>query len=132
MTVFLSLPITVIRADEKDVEHPIPLDLVYNDEFRNNRDFSPLPIECHYGITLNCIQTTIFGNLGEVVIEVQNTTTGEVFYDSFNSTITSQHVLPISGSSGFYTITYTTSSGEEYTGTYLLTLFMSRCQSLMT
>ena len=121
MIVLLSLPIPITRADDKDVERPIPLDLVYNDEFRNNRGFIPLPIECYYAVYLKSIQTTVYDNLGEITIEVLNTTTGETFYETFNSTLTPQHVLPISGSAGFYTITYTTSGGDEYIGTYMLT-----------
>ena len=121
MIVLLSLPIPITRADDKDVERPIPLDLVYNDEFRNNRGFIPLPIECYYAVYLKSIQTTVYDNLGEITIEVLNTTTGETFYETFNSTLTPQHVLPISGSAGFYTITYTTSGGDVYIGTYMLT-----------
>lgn len=121
MIVLLSLPIPITRADDKDVERPIPLDLVYNDEFRNNRGFIPLPIECYYAVYLKSIQTTVYDNLGEITIEVLNTTTGETFYETFNSTLTPQHALPISGSAGFYTITYTTSGGDEYIGTYMLT-----------
>lgn len=121
MIVLLSLPIPITRADDKDVERPIPLDLVYNDEFRNNRGFIPLPIECYYAVYLKSIQTTVYDNLGEIAIEVLNATTGETFYETFNSTLTPQHVLPISGSAGFYTITYTTSGGDVYIGTYMLT-----------
>ena len=121
MIVLLSLPIPITRADDKDVERPIPLDLVYNDEFRNNRGFIPLPIECYYAVYLKSIQTTVYDNLGEITIEVLNTTTRETFYETFNSTLTPQHALPISGSAGFYTITYTTSGGDEYIGTYMLT-----------
>ena len=121
MIVLLSLPIPITRADDKDVERPIPLDLVYNDEFRNNRGFIPLPIECYYAVYLKSIQTTVYDNLGEITIEVLNTTTGETFYETFNSTLTPQHALPISGSAGFYTITYTTSGGDVYIGTYMLT-----------
>ena len=121
MIVLLSLPIPITRADDKDVERPIPLDLVYNDEFRNKRGFIPLPIECYYAVYLKSIQTTVYDNLGEITIEVLNTTTGETFYETFNSTLTPQHALPISGSAGFYTITYTTSGGDEYIGTYMLT-----------
>lgn len=117
MIVLLSLPIPITRADDKDVERPIPLDLVYNDEFRNNRGFIPLPIECYYAVYLKSIQTTVYDNLGEITIEVLNTTTGEYFYDSFDSAVTQQHILNITGSSGFYTITYTTESGETYLGT---------------
>lgn len=117
MIVLLSLPIPITRADDKDVERPIPLDLVYNDEFRNNRGFIPLPIECYYAVYLKSIQTTVYDNLGEITIEVLNTTTGEYIYDSFDSVVTQQHILNITGSSGFYTITYTTESGETYLGT---------------
>ena len=69
---------------------------------------------------MNLIQTTFSANLGEVTLEVINTSTGEIYYDSFDSGLTPQTLLPISGDSGYYTITYTTESGDIYEGTLTL------------
>lgn len=119
MVAFLPLSTFLMKADEPIMVH-IPLSSQQNVS-KGNRDITLSPIECWYFSDVEIIQTTVYDNLGEIAIEVLNATTGETFYETFNSTLTPQHVLPISGSAGFYTITYTTSGGDVYVGTYMLT-----------
>lgn len=115
MVAFLPLSTFLMKADEPIMVH-IPLSSQQNVS-KGNRDITLSPIECWYFSDVEIIQTTVYDNLGEITIEVLNTTTGEYFYDSFDSAVTQQHILNITGSSGFYTITYSTESGETYLGT---------------
>ena len=119
MTITLSLVTFSLKADNPP-KVKIPLEKITT-SVGSNRSSTTNSIVCCYQHTRPGIQTTVYDNLGEITIEVLNTTTGETFYETFNSTLTPQHVLPISGSAGFYTITYTTSGGDEYIGTYMLT-----------
>ena len=122
MAVFLPLSFITLKADDDVLQTKIPLNRVFGENYeKGNRGIIALPIDCYYAAFLSIIQTNVSDNLGEIAIEVLNTTTGETFYETFNSTLTPQHVLPISGSAGFYTITYTTSGGDVYIGTYMLT-----------
>ncbi len=115
MVAFLPLSTFLMKADEPIMVH-IPLSSQQNVS-KGNRDITLSPIECWYFSDVGIIQTTVYDNLGEIAIEVLNATTGETFYDSFDSAFTQQHILNITGSSGFYTITYSTESGETYLGT---------------
>lgn len=119
LAVFLPLSAFTLNADEKKPKRKIPLTPV-NSGFNNNRSLTQQPIECCYMGMMNLIQTTFSADLGEVTLEVINTSTGEAYYDSFDSGLTPQTLLSISGDSGYYTITYTTESGDIYEG--ILTL----------
>ena len=119
LAVFLPLSAFTLNADEKKPKRKIPLTPV-NSGFNNNRSLTQQPIECCYMGMMNLIQTTFSANLGEVTLEVINTSTGEIYYDSFDSGLTPQTLLSISGDSGYYTITYTTESGDIYEGTLTL------------
>ena len=59
-------------------------------------------------------------DLGDVVLTVTNCSTGNVWYDSFDSTLEPQTMLPISGEPGVYEITYITESGNIYEGTFII------------
>lgn len=121
LAVFLPLSAFTLNADEKKPKREIPLNQVFDKNYeRDNRSLTQQPIECCYMGMMNLIQTTFSANLGEVTLEVINTSTGEIYYDSFDSGLTPQTLLSISGDSGYYTITYTTESGDIYEG--ILTL----------
>lgn len=118
MAVFLPLSFITLKADDDVLQTKIPLNRVFGENYeKGNRGIIALPIDCYYAAFLSIIQTNVSDNLGEITIEVLNTTTGEYIYDTFDSAVTQQHILNITGSSGFYTITYTTESGETYLGT---------------
>ena len=119
LAVFLPLSAFTLNADEKKPKRKIPLTPV-NSGFNNNRSLTQQPIECCYMGMMNLIQTTFSANLGEVTLEVINTSNGEIYCDSFDSGLTPQTLLSISGDSGYYTITYTTESGDIYEGTLTL------------
>ena len=66
---------------------------------------------------LSSVLLTFSSNLGEIEVEVMNTTTGG--YDS--GVVDSQFlsaVIPITGGSGHYLITFTLPSGRKYGGEF--------------
>lgn len=115
LAVFLPLSVFQLNADEKKTKQEIPLNQT-QPTHENNRSLIQLPIESCYMGMMNFIQTTFSEDLGEVTLEVINTSTGEISWDTFDSGVTPQTLLPISGDSGYYTITYTTESGDIYEG----------------
>ena len=119
LAVLLPLSVFTLNADEKKPRREIPLKPVKN-YYDNNRSLTQYPIECCYMGMMNLIQTTVSSDLGEVTLEVINTSTGEISYDSFDSGVTPQTLLPISGDPGHYSITYTTESGDIYEGSLTL------------
>ena len=118
LAVFLPLSVFQLNADEKKPEQKIPLTKIKGD-FNNKRSVI-LPIESCYMGMMNLIQSTFSKDLGDVTLEVINTSTGEISCETFDSGVTPQTLLPISGDSGYYTITYTTESGDIYEGTLTL------------
>mgnify|MGYP003445149075 FL=1 len=79
-----------------------------------------LPIEATFDGLLSSIITSTSSDLGEVSLTVTNLSTGETWYDTFDSSSTPQVVTPISGSTGTYEIVYITESGEVYEGNFML------------
>lgn len=115
LAVFLPLSVFQLNADEKNTRHEIPIKQVIKTH-ENNRSLIQIPIESCYMGMMNFIQTTFSEDLGEVTLEVINTSTGEICSETFDSGVTLQTHLPISGDSGYYIITYTTESGDIYEG----------------
>lgn len=83
------------------------------------RNLEALTLQAYYNSMLDSIQTIVMMNLGSVDMTVTNLTTGETWSDTFNSAI-SPHFLPISGAPGLYEITYLTSFGDLYEGTFTI------------
>ena len=77
-------------------------------------------IQAYYNGMLSVVHTAITSNLGDVDVIVTNCSTGESWEDTFDSSVISQHLIPISSTSGFYQVTFITSSGEQYEGTFLI------------
>ena len=65
---------------------------------------------------MNSIVTTAYSDLGDVTLTVTNCSTGNIWYDSFDSALEPQVTLPLSKEPGFYIINYITESGEIYEG----------------
>ena len=116
MAVLLPLSAFQMSADEKEARK-IPINLGTQISFQ--RDFLRVPIESYYiGIT-NTVQTSVSSDLGMVEVTVTNLTTGETWSDTFDSAV-SPHFLQISGAPGLYEITYLTSFGDLYEGTFTI------------
>lgn len=121
LVVFLPLSSFVLNADEQKNKQEIPLHQTHDSGPGHDiRNLIQLPIECHYFGIMNTIVTTVQSDLGDVVLTVTNCSTGSVWYDSFDSALEPQNMLPISGEPGVYEITYITESGNVYEGTIIL------------
>lgn len=77
-------------------------------------------IQAYYDGMLSVVHTAITSNLGDVDVIVTNCSTGEFWEDSFDSSSVSQHLLPISSTSGRYEVVYTTENGDSYVGTFVI------------
>lgn len=77
-------------------------------------------IQAYYYGMLSAVYTSVTFDLGEIDVTVTNCSTGEFWEDTFDSSISSQHLLQISGTSGFYEVTYTTSCGNLYEGSFVI------------
>lgn len=77
-------------------------------------------IQTYYYGMFSTVYTSVTSDLGEVEVIVTNCTSGEFWEDTFDSSISSQHLLQISGTSGFYEVTYTTENGNLYEGSFVL------------
>ena len=107
-----------MSADEEKAEMKIPLYVSTGDQL--NRGFVPESIECYFYGTLSTIRTSVAYDLGNVSLTVTNCSTGEVWYDIFDSAMEPQNYLPISGSAGIYEVVYITESGNVYEGTFTI------------
>lgn len=79
-----------------------------------------LQINAWYDYTLSSIITAASNDLGDVSLTVTNLSTGETWYDTFDSSSTPQAMTPISGASGYYEVVYVTGSGDMYEGGFIL------------
>lgn len=104
-------------ADEKELKQKIPL-IRTEDNREDARSLQQVPIEsCYFGM-INSVQTVVCSDLGTVDVTVTNCSTGEMWYDSFDSGDSPQNVLILSGTPGFYEVTYVTSAGDSYEGDF--------------
>ena len=77
-------------------------------------------IQAYYNGMLSAVYTSVTSDLGEIDVTVTNCSTGEIWEDTFDSSTTSQHLIQISGTSGFYEVAYTTENGNLYEGSFCL------------
>lgn len=103
VSVFLPLSLFAQNNDDNTDRAKIPLYQVSDENQENlNRSLIQLPVECCYFGMMDSIVTTVFTDLGDVTLTVTNCSTGNVWYDSFDSALEPQTVLPISGEPGTY------------------------------
>lgn len=105
-------------ADEDKAEMKIPLYVSTNDQL--NRSLTSESVECYFYGIVPMIRTSVSSDLGDVSLTVTNCSTGEVWYDFFDSSLEPQTYLPISGSEGIYEIVYITESGDIYEGGFTI------------
>lgn len=119
MLAFL-LPVSAFRmsAEEENAKVKIPLEFVPGTKL--NRTLIQEQISCHYYEIMTGIVTNVSSDLGDVTLTVTNISTGEVWYDMFDSGTAPQYFLPISDSDGIYEIVYTTESGAMYEGSFII------------
>lgn len=75
-------------------------------------------IQAYYYGMFSAVHTSATLGLGEINVNVTNCSTGEFWEDCFDSSMTPQHYLTISSTPGLYEVTYTTSSGDLFVGTF--------------
>lgn len=117
MALLLPLFAFEMSADEKEAK-PIPL--TQGRVTKLDRSIVEIPIEAYYIGTTSSIQTLVSSDLGTVEVVVANLSTGESWYDIFDSGLSSCHELQISGHHGDYEIIYITESGNMYQGVLML------------
>lgn len=98
-----------------DEGREIPLKLVLNQP--TLRNLKCLTLEAYFNDTWSIVQSITSPFLGTIEMTVTNLTTGETWSDTFDSAV-SPHFLQISGAPGLYEITYLTSFGDLYEGTF--------------
>lgn len=94
----------VVIREEKDLEHSIP-----------PKSPVQIPIECTFYSSLSSLDICFLTNLGYVTIETENQTTGEYGQTIVNA-VAGPMLLPISGTVGHWTITFTLLGGTQYVG----------------
>ena len=110
--------IVPMRGDTPpDEGREIPIRKV--DDNRIIRSLTDIELSAWYNPVFMLIQTNSTSDLGSVEMTVTNLSTGETWTDSFDSVVT-PHLLPISGAPGLYEITYLTSFGDLYEGTFTI------------
>lgn len=121
VSVFLPLSLFAQNNDDNTDMAEIPLHIVIDGSQGNdNRSLIQLPVECCYLGMMDSIVTTVFTDLGDVALTVTNTSTGSVWYDTFDSALEPQTLLTLSGEPGIYEIVYITESGGVYEGTFTI------------
>lgn len=118
MAVLLPLSLFGMNDENEKAVMKIPLEM----QHRNNygRTLPHETIECYYYGLMNNIITNVFSDLGDVTLTVTNHSTGEVWYDTFDSGVQSHAVTPISGTPGYYQVIYQIESGNMYYGYFIL------------
>ena len=91
-----------------DIEKPVEFD---------PRSITIYPMDCIYSIPDKAIYIAFFENIGEVAVEVTNTTTGESYYEYVVSA-DGQVVVTIAGTEGEYLLQMTTENGDLYEGVF--------------
>lgn len=110
--------IVPMRGDTPpDKGQEIPIRKV--DDNRIIRSLTEVQLSAWYNPVFMLIQTNSTSDLGSVEMTVTNLSTSETWTDSFDSVVT-PHLLPISGAPGLYEITYLTSFGNLYEGTFTI------------
>lgn len=118
MAVLLPLSLFGMNDENEKVVMKIPLELDLEEKL--NRLLIPVPIESYCYVMMNTIITNVFSDLGEIFLTVTNQSTGEVWYDTFDSGVQSQAATPISGTPGYYQVIYQIESGNMYYGYFIL------------
>lgn len=107
-----------VDAEEESVVKEIPLIKV--GEIIGERNLNSQCVSSWYYGSFKGILTRVSRDLGEIELVIVNDTTGEKWYDVFDSSSCRQELSQISGTSGFYHVFYSTSDGEHYEGTFII------------
>lgn len=107
-----------MSADDEPAIMKIPLEILPGKNL--TRNFVEVNLECSYCSEMSTITTISSEDLGIVQLTITNTSTGEVWYDIFDSGTSPQAATMISGVPGYYQIICLTESGKMYQGCFML------------
>ncbi len=115
----LTIPFNALRADGDE-----PVEIIIGDGGSmeggpTHHAPSLIPMSCYYSPVLSSILVNYQIDLGSVTIEIENLTTGEYGQTLVNA-LAGPMVLPISGTAGQWTITFTLASGTVYCGEFAI------------
>lgn len=113
---FTSLMPNAVADDDRKLQNEIPIILIPGTNL--NRSLPFLPIESYYSILSCQIITVAESGLGRVTLSVRKISTGEIWQTEFDSDVIQLCLLQIPGSSGQYSVDYTTESGLIYSGCF--------------
>ena len=116
----LLVPSWPVKADGGDVQIPVNV----GDGGTNNggpTHHAPVlvPISAVYYSSLSSIVASYLYDLGSVTVEIENQTTGE-YSQSVVNALAGPMPFIISGTSGFWRITFTLSPGSVYYGEFVI------------
>ena len=108
-----SCNIDSFKADESIPVRPI------TNQNHNQRPHSRalIPFELYYSADISSILLYFIADVGEVEISIHNLSSGEYNDYTVNSKVGSV-VLPITGDSGYYVITFTLQNGKQFIGEF--------------
>lgn len=112
------LPLSLFGMNDENEKVVMKIPLKFEQGTKINRNLQEEPIESYYYGLMNTIITNVFSDLGEIFLTVTNHSTGEVWYDTFDSGVQPQVVTKISGVQGCYEIIYETASEGVYRGLF--------------
>lgn len=117
LATLLPLFVFEMNADEKEAKK-IPLQV--QSTGRLCRSLTEAPIEASYYGILSALHTMVLSDIGEVELIVTNCSTGENWSYCFDSATETMCFLGISGTSGYYEVTYLTEMDYIYSGTFII------------
>ena len=116
----LLLPIFAFRMYADDENAATKIQLKIETSTKHVRSLIDEPIVCHYSGIMTAFISTFASDLGDVTLTITNTSTGETWYDIYDSSIESFCILEVSGTSGVYEVEYITESCDIYYGNFTI------------
>ena len=114
------LPLSLFGMNDENEKVVMKIPLKFEQGTKINRNLQEEPIESYYYGLMNTIITNVFSDLGEIFLTVTNYSTGEVWYDTFDSGTSPQVSTMISGTPGYYEVVYVADSGISHKGSFII------------
>lgn len=114
------LPLSLFGMNDENEKVVMKIPLKFEQGTKINRNLQEEPIESYYYGLMNTIITNVFSDLGEIFLTVTNYSTGEVWYDTFDSGTSPQVSTMISGTPGYYEVVYVVDSGISHKGSFII------------
>ena len=107
------------NPDEDDV---IEIDIIYNPvETNPKRTPIVVPIAATYNYQQNHIEVSFLYGLGDVQIDLNNTSTNTTASTLVDSAV-GNAFIPVTGGAGLYSISFITESGATYSGFFIVSI----------